>query len=437
MDHTHSARRGLTLLLALALLCSFSLPSSAFFRSKKADSPRVLDFTKNGLLGEVITFTPEDFALTGDDGETLAAITLATLPDPGCGELTVGGQPVTTGTVVQATALAGLRFQISAAPDREETGFAFTPVFTSGAQGEETQVTLYLLDQENHPPIARNMELTTYRNVAITGYFDCVDAEGDLLTFQLTSTPARGAVTLAEDGSSRFVYTPYENKTGRDNFTYTVRDTAGNVSPEATITIRIAKPNTKVTYTDLDGDPAHKAAIHLAEAGLYVGRQVGEHYLFEGDTPVSRGEFLSMAVSAAGLEPLQEVSMTGFYDDDAIPTWAKGAVSAALLSGAVQGSRDASGAPVFRPEEAVTLGEATVILDCLLGVSDVPVQVFAPSGQEHWAGQAAANLTACGVMSADDAVPSALSQTMTRRETAQLLDGALDLIAARSGSGLF
>lgn len=129
--------------------------------------------------------------------------------------------------------------------------------------------------------------------------------------------------------------------------------------------------------------------------------------------------------------------MTGFYDDDAIPTWAKGAVSAALLSGAVQGSRDASGAPVFRPEEAVTLGEATVILDCLLGVSDVPVQVFAPSGQEHWAGQAAANLTACGVMSADDAVPSALSQTMTRRETAQLLDGALDLIAARSGSGLF
>lgn len=431
MDHSSAARRGLTLLLALALLGSLSLPSSAFFWHKKTDDPRVLDFAKNGLLGEVIPFTPEDFALTGDKNETLAAITLTALPAPGCGQLTVGGQPVSVGTVVQASALAGLRFHIAPAPDREQTEFSFTPVFTSGAQGKETQVTLYLLDQANHPPIARNMELSTYRNVAITGYFDCVDAEGDMLTFQLTSTPARGAVTLAEDGSSQFVYTPYENKTGRDSFTYTVRDTAGNLSPEATITVRITKPDTQVTYADLEGDPAHKAAIHLAEEGLYVGRQVGQEYLFEGDTPVSRGEFLTMAVSVAGLEPLQEVSMTGFYDDAAIPTWAKGAVSAALMAGAVQGSRDGSGAPVFRPEQTITLGEASVMLNRLLAVSDVPVQVFAPDGQEHWAGQAAANLAACGLMRTDDAVPSALTQTMTRGEAAQLLDGALDLMAAR------
>ena len=42
------------------------------------------------------------------------------------------------------------------------------------------------------------MELSTYKNVAITGYFDAVDSEGDALSFQLTSTPARGAVELAE-----------------------------------------------------------------------------------------------------------------------------------------------------------------------------------------------------------------------------------------------
>ena len=55
--------------------------------------------------------------------------------------------------------------------------------------------------------------------MAITGYFDAVDSEGDTLTFQLMDTPARGAVTLAEDGSAKFVYTPYENKTGKDSFT--------------------------------------------------------------------------------------------------------------------------------------------------------------------------------------------------------------------------
>ena len=42
------------------------------------------------------------------------------------------------------------------------------------------------------------MELSTYQNIAVTGYFDAVDGEGDTLTFQLTSTPARGAVELAE-----------------------------------------------------------------------------------------------------------------------------------------------------------------------------------------------------------------------------------------------
>lgn len=438
MKHPHTARRGLTLLLALMLLGAMALPSSAFFWNRKSDVPSVMDFSKNGLLGEVISFTAEDFALSGGGNETLAAITLADLPDAGCGQLTVGGQPVSSGTVVQSSALSGLRFRIDPSPAKARTRFTFTPVFSSGLEGGQTQVTLYLLDQQNHPPIARNMELSTYRNVAITGYFDAVDAEGDVLTFQLTSTPARGAVTLAEDGSSQFVYTPYENKTGRDAFTYVVCDTAGNTSPEATVTVHISRPDTKVTYADLEGSAAHKAAIRLAEAGLYVGRQVGGQYLFEEDAPVTRGEFITMAVSAVRAEPLTQVSMTGFYDDGDIPTWAKGAVSAALMAGAVQGSRDEMGAPVFCPEQPVTLGEATVMLDRLLAVSDVPAQVFAPEGgAAHWAGQAAANLAAVGVMRTESTAPAALSQAMTRGEAAQLLDGALDLMAARQEKGLF
>ena len=438
MKHPHTACRGLTLLLALMLLGAMALPSSAFFWNRKSDVPSVMDFSKNGLLGEVIAFTAEDFALSGGGSETLAAITLGDLPDAGCGQLTVGGQPVSSGTVMQSSALSGLRFRIDPSPAKTKTQFTFTPVFSSGLEGGQTEVTLYLLDQQNHPPIARNMELSTYRNVAVTGYFDAVDAEGDVLTFQLTSTPARGAVTLAEDGSSQFVYTPYENKTGRDAFTYVVCDTAGNTSPEATVTVRISKPDTKVTYADLEGSAAHKAAIRLAEAGLYVGRKVGGQYLFEEDAPVTRGEFITMAVSAAGAEPLTQVSMTGFYDDGDIPTWAKGAVSAALMAGAVQGSRDEMGAPVFCPEQPVTLGEATVMLDRLLAVSDVPAQVFAPEGgAAHWAGQAAANLAAVGVMRTESTAPAALSQAMTRGEAAQLLDGALDLMAARQEKGLF
>ena len=78
------------------------------------------------------------------------------------------------------------------------------------------------------------------------------------------------------------------------------------------------------------------------------------------------------------------------------------------------------------------------MLDRLLAVSDVPAQVFAlEGGAAHWAGQAAANLAAVGVMRTESTAPAALSQAMTRGEAAQLLDGALDLMAARQEKGLF
>ena len=116
------------------------------------------------------------------------------------------------------------------------------------------------------------MDLSTYRNVAITGYFDAVDGEGDTLTFQLTDTPARGSVELSEDGSARFVYTPYENKTERTPSPTWPSTSAGNTSPEARVTIRIDKPDTKVDYADLDGSPAHQGGHPPGGGGHFRGR---------------------------------------------------------------------------------------------------------------------------------------------------------------------
>lgn len=144
---------------------------------------------------------------------------------------------------------------------------------------------------------AENLELTTYKNVAVTAQFSAVDPEGDLLTYHILNKPARGAVTMPEDGSSEFVYTPYENKTGKDSFTYVAVDAVGNSSDPATVKIKIEKPNTKVTYADMDGDPAHKAAIRLAEEGIFVGECMGGAYFFQPDTAVTRGEFVAMAMN--------------------------------------------------------------------------------------------------------------------------------------------
>ena len=426
---------------AAVLLLAGSLPlsASAFFWDKKEEAPALADFSKNGLVGDTIAFSQEDFAPEEGTDASLSYITLATLPDPGAGSLVLGGQPLTVGTVVDATALSGLAFQSSSSPTVTTTSFTFTPAFSvSSGEPEDVTVTLYLLTVANEAPIARNMDLTTYRNVAITGYFDAVDGEGDTLTFQLTATPARGSVELSEDGSARFVYTPYENKTGKDSFTYVAIDSAGNTSPEAKVTVQIQKPDTKVDYADLEGHPAHKAALRLAEEGIFVGEYRNGRYFFDPDQPVSRAEFLSLAMAAAGLEPLEDVSLTGFSDDEAIPTWAKGCVSAALQAGVIQGSKDERGAPVFGAEEGVTRGEATVMLNNLLDVADVPLEVFSAQGSEaHWASQAAANLAASGVLREESVNSAALGDSLTRADAAELLDGALDVVAAREDDGWF
>ena len=429
MKRSASLRRGLAPVLALALACSLTLPSSAFFWSKKTDAPYVEDFSKNGLTGSSITFDITDFTVRPDSKTPLSGVTIDSLPDPGAGSLCVGDQLLQPGTYVDATALSGLRFQSAPSPTVTTASLVFTPSFSSGQGERQTTVTLYLLTQANNPPVARNMELTTYKNVAITGYFDAVDSEGDALTFQLTSTPARGAVTLGADGE--FIYTPYENKTGKDSFTYVAIDLAGNTSPEAKVSLRIDKPDTKVTYSDLEGHPIQKSAIRLAEEGIYVGRYVDGRYFFDPDQTVTRAQFLTMAMSVAGLEDLEGVTLTGFSDDNAIPTWAKGAVSAALKAGVVQGSRDASGAPIFGAGDSISRAEAAVMLDNLLEITDVPVAVFSPD-EGHWAAQAAANLSASGIIRADTAGAVQLADTLTMADAAEMLDGALDMISARS-----
>ena len=360
-----SLPRGLVPLLALALVVSMATPASAFFWQKKENTPAgVADFSKNTLAGGSVTFSQEDFR-----SSDLSSITLTALPDPKAGVLTVGGQPLTQGAVVDASALSGLTFQSLPTPGVSTASFTFRPAFADGTSaGKETTVTLYLLDEANDPPIARNMELSTYQNIAVTGYFDAVDGEGDTLTFQLTSTPARGAVELAEEG-------------------------------------------------------------------ILVGESHGGRYFFQPEQTVSRAEFLALAMDAAGLEPMEDVTVTGFSDDEAIPTWAKGSVSSALKAGVIQGERAPTGAPVFSAGTDITCGEATVMLDRLLNMADVPLEAAGLSVQGHWAGQAAANLAASGVLAPDQSTSAALSEPLTRAAAAELLDGALDVLAAREARG--
>lgn len=416
----------------LALTCagvlSFVLPAASALFGGSSELSAVAVFAKNGPATEPIAFSTDDFQVLGD--ETLRSIVLTSLPDPAAGILTIGGQAVPEGSEISMSAISGLRFSPLSAPMLSATAFSFAPVFSDGSAGEDVTVGLYLLSAPNGAPVAEALELNTYKNVEIQGKFAGVDPEGDLLTFQLVSKPARGAVTQAEDGSAEFIYTPYENKTGKDAFTYVAIDALGNTSQPATVTIRIEKQKSKVTYADMSGVEGHREAVRLAEEGVLVGETMDGQYFFHPEQTISRAQFTALALSATGGEALEGVTLTGFADDSAISVWAKPYVSSALRSGVVQGTYDEVGQVVFQADQPITAAEAAVVLDRALNVTDVrDTMADAPV----WCAQAAANLESCGMLPTS----AALEQPLTRAQAAVMLSGALDVMDARDSGGWF
>ena len=279
--------------------------------------------------------------------------------------------------------------------------------------------------EANSAPIAENLSLSTYKGIAITSRFSATDPDGDPVTFQIVDSPARGQLTLDEQDSAAFWYTPYEGKKGKDSFTYVAVDDKGNMSQPAVVKIIIEKQTSKVTYSDMTGEAAAYAAQRLAEENIYVGRLVGGNYCFDPGETFTREEFLTLAMSIAGVEPLKNVTLTGFYDDDSISVWAKGYVSAALIGGTVQGSQDAAGQAVFRGNAEISRAEATVVIDRLLSTGDVDIQptMAVPA----WAAQSAANLETLSVIPSD----TQFSDTLTRGDAAQMLCAMLDVVESR------
>lgn len=437
MKHQVPRYRVSILVLATVLVLSMSLPVSASVLNSKTVQPAgVSPFSKNGTTADIITFSTNDFRVTGDEEVFLDSVILTSLPSSETGLLRIGDQILASGDMIALSAVDGLCFYPSAVPTVASTSFTFTPVFSSGASGQDVQVDLYLLTDENNSPIAENLEFTTYKNVAYTGQFSAVDPEGDLITFQLVDKPARGEITMPADGDLQFVYTPYENKTGKDTFTYIAIDSVGNASEEATVKIKIEKPSTKVSYADMNGNAAHNAAIRLAEEGIYIGANMDDSYYFQPQMPVSRSEFVALALSTVGMDELDGITKTGFYDDESIETWAKPYVSSALKSGAVQGTVSENGQVVFRGDNTITAAEAAVLLNRLLAVTNVSADHWNGdiSAVPSWACQAAMNLETVGILQSDADGFIMLNEELTRGEAAQMLAGTLDVLKRRQDS---
>jgi hypothetical protein len=417
--------RPVSILLLLILFISVVMTPTYAIEVSSAAKHLV---TKSVSSGASVSFSASDFSQSVPD---LIKISLSSLPVKSVGVLSIEGEAAEIGDALRAEELESLTF--SAGPKAGAT--TYFEVSATALDGSERTVAVVVRVNAgaNHPPIAENIDLTTYKGVASNGVFRAVDPEGDLVTFSIESAPRKGTVEIA--GNS-FTYTPAQGKSGRDSFTYVATDANGNVSGVAKVQILINKQKTEVSYSDMEGNSAHYAALRLAETDVFVGEKLGTSYFFYPDRPVTRGEFLAMCLRACGMDAIKDITRTGFADDADMPLWVKPYVSAALLSGVIKGYQTDSGSLVFSAASPVSYAEAAVILNNLLEITDVSRDIASASADlvPSWAYQATANLASCDIVPTNSSVIA--GGNLTRADIAEMLSASMNLIEQRGGNSL-
>ena len=133
-----------------------------------------------------------------------------------------------------------------------------------------------------------------------------------------------------------------------------------------------------------------------------------------------------------------DVTMTGFCDDESIPTWAKAYAAAGVADGIVQGKTTAEGV-AFQGGDAITFSEAATVLDRVLDMGDVDLDVWYADREAvpSWAAQAVGNMEAMSVLSAGSFGSGDLEKAVTRADAAQMLSAAKTLMDGEEPEGLF
>ena len=267
-------------------------------------------------------------------------------------------------------------------------------------------------------PIAENLELTTYRGISVGGRLKAFDPEGEEVHFRITTEPRKGTLTLEESGD--FVYTPADGKRGRDYFGYCATDPNGNTSQEATVVITIRKTGKGAGYADTAGLSCEYAACVLAEKGLFTGRCVCGQYLFEPDETVTCGEFLTLCMETAGIEPV-ETAVSTETEATAAPAWVQQYVDAAVSEGCPVPT---FAGETFDADAPVTLGAAAKTLSKALRITPLS----SASAEESAEARAIQELVACGLLP----IGMDAESSLTRSQAAELFLKALNLLDKRS-----
>ena len=365
--------RVILILTAVCLLVAALPVSAAILTGGVAAVAEESTMIKGAVAGSTVRFSATDFkqamGITRFEG-----ITLTALPAEEEGTLCFGGQPLTAPVTVPRASLDSLTF-VPCDKEVREAAFRFT--CDSYAGGAEITCAIRFAEELNHGPtvsdVVASRAVSTFRETPAEGTLCATDPEGDALEFIVIDYPKNGTLTLTDAALGEYRYTPDGGFSGEDAFTFVVRDIYGNYSTPATVTVTVEAAEDITCYRDLIGSAVSLPAIALERENIMLGTLVGDDMYFSPDEEPTRGEFLVMAMKAAGHAPRGGLSHTVFDDDEGIPEGIRPYVATAQEAGFILGKLTGEGL-VFAAEETITRGEAAVILATILE-AEVPTGV--------------------------------------------------------------
>ncbi len=388
--------------LILALVGAFTLSAAA----DEAKTPPVLSsavsviakgepLIKSAKPGEEISFSAADFQ-TALGIQGLVSITVTRLPSSETGVLRLSNMRVSAGQTIKAENIAYLRFT-PADPLTKEASFYFT---CDGFAGDaELCARLVFCTEENQAPTSGDAtaSVVTHAGISLYGNMEGKDADGDRISFHISAYPKNGTLRVTDKENGAFVYTPYSGFTGKDSFTYLVRDEKGAYSKSQSVSVTVKKCDSSLVLSDMSGSSAHNAAHVMCQNGVMEPEMWNGVASFLPDRMVTREEFVLCLLRAKG-DAILPYTATSFEDDAEVGEDLRGAVATAFVKGYVNGSLTESGL-YFRPTDAVTAYEAAVMI-CRAYDIALPDSVEAGAGFDEvpvWAAPAVSQLEKMGI----------------------------------------
>jgi len=133
----------------------------------------------------------------------------------------------------------------------------------------------------NDPPIANDEAVTAHEDTPVSLTVTATDPEGDALTYSILTGPSNGTIREFNPATGALIYTPMEDYSGPDSFTFKACD-PGGLCDTSTVTITIEPVDDPPTADAQERSTPEETSLSITVTGEDVDRDPLSYGIVDG-----------------------------------------------------------------------------------------------------------------------------------------------------------